>query len=85
MALSVIHSRESAGVDAPLNQKLPGQRKFAGGRGYLGTLASAAWSNFSVLWPVGVSFLNKGVDTLFRVVKHHITRHRLSSNGIGLR
>ena len=85
MALSVIHSRESAGVDASHIQKLPGQRKLAGGRGYLETLAPAAWSVFSVLWPVGVSFLNKGVDTLFRVVKHHITRHRLPGNCIGLR
>ena len=46
MALSVIHSRESAGVDASHIQKLPGQRKLAGGRGYLRTLAPAAWSDF---------------------------------------
>ena len=40
---------------------------------------------FLVLWPVGVSFFNKGVDTLLRVIKHHITRHYVPGNGIGLR
>ena len=46
MALSVIHSQESAGVDASHIQKLPGQRKLADGRGYLGTLGPAPWSDF---------------------------------------
>ena len=45
-ALSVMHSRESAGVDASHNQKLPGQRKLADGRGNLGTRGPAPWSDF---------------------------------------
>ena len=83
--LSVIHSRESAGVNASHNQKLRDQRKLAGGRRYLGAFVPAASSDILFLWPVRWSFLNKGVDTFFRVVKHHITRHCLPGNCIGPR